>query len=55
MGNSKKDIKVEYTDDDGTKQEFYVSLEELCVLIENWANKEQKLPKNLKIVPTPSK
>lgn len=42
-------ILIEYEDDDGQKQKFEISLEELAVKLENWANCEGKLPQNLKI------
>lgn len=45
--DEKREIKVEYTDDNGEKYERWVSLEELCVMVNNWADAGKKLPKDL--------
>lgn len=45
----KRLILVKYTDDNGEEQESLHSLEEVGVMLENWADHEQKLPKNLRI------
>ena len=45
--DEKRDIKVEYTDNNGEKHERWVSLEELCVMINNWSGSEKKFPKDL--------
>jgi len=45
--NEKREIKLEYTDDNGEKYERWVSLEELCVMINNWAGSEKKFPEDL--------
>ncbi|MBZ9569893.1 hypothetical protein KJA16_03200 [Patescibacteria group bacterium] len=51
--NEKGDIKVEYVDDNGEKQELWVSLEELCVMINNWSGSDKKFPKDLHLAVRP--